>query len=614
MPSTSTRRPIRPLPPTLISQIAAGEVVERPASVVKELIENALDAGARRIDVRVQQAGRRLIEVRDDGHGIPADELALAVARHTTSKVHTLEDLFHIHTLGFRGEALAAIASVSRLTLTSRPPDAPSAAQIRVEAGKIIAPVRPVAGPVGTTVRVEDLFFNVPARRKFLKSTATERRAIDEVVLRYALAYPHVRFRLEHDGRLSWHTSGSGDLRRVLFELFGTEVAGHMIPVEHQEGDLRIRGWIGQPDLHRSHAREMRFFVNGRPVHDPALLRAVLQGYHTLLMKGRYPLVVLFLEMPPQAVDVNVHPTKAEVRFRDPDRVFRSVQHAVRKALLAHSPLTPTPITEWDLVDPVGRPREIPWGPQASGAAESPTVTPTPAEPPATENTPTTSATTPPKPGDNTEEPAPSEPQPALRGVEAPLLRLLGQVAATYLIAEGPDGLYLIDQHAAHERVLFEQLLRQHQQGDIPQQPLLEPVVVHLPPPQARTLEAYLPTLQRWGFEVEPFGPNTFRVRAVPALLAHGDPAQALRSLVEDFEEDEEPLARDLERRLIARICKRLAVRAGQTLSPQDQERLLHDLLACENPRTCPHGRPTMIHIPVEVLERRFGRTGPTGT
>jgi len=584
------------LPPELVSQIAAGEVVERPASVVKELLENALDAKARDIRITVREAGRRLIEVADDGHGIPADQLALAVARHATSKIQRADDLFHILTLGFRGEALAAIASVSRLTLTSRPPEAEMGARIRVEGGQA-GPVEPVGAPPGTVVRVEDLFYNVPARRKFLKSDATERRHIDALVTRYALAYPQVRFRLTQDDRLVLQSDGQGDRRSVLATLYGPDLARRMLPVDDEAPGVRVSGFVSPPDLTRSHRRDMVFFVNGRPVQDAALSAALLKGYHTLLMVGRYPIAVLFVELSPEAVDVNVHPTKAEVRFRQPDRVFRAVQQAVRKALLAHTPIpdldADLPHPFWGTAPPSGTALlpNFPARPQGSRAgASGETVRTSGAGPQLPETAPT--------PG-------------ALPGTERiPLLRLVGQIAATYLVAEGPDGLYLIDQHAAHERVLFERFMAQRE-ASAPSQTLLEPVTVHLPPQQARLLEEQLPYLGRWGFEVEPFGPGTFRVRAVPTLLAGMDPAAALRALVEDFEEDETPLQGHIEARIIARVCKRAAVKAGQVLSPQEQEALLRDLEACENPRSCPHGRPTMIRIALDALEKRFGRLGP---
>lgn len=589
---------IHVLPPELVSQIAAGEVVERPASVVKELIENALDAGARDIRITVRDAGRRLIEVADDGHGIPADQLALAVTRHATSKIQRAEDLFRILTLGFRGEALAAIASVSRLTLTSRPAEAETGARIRVEGGRA-GPVEPVGAPPGTVVRVEDLFYNVPARRKFLKSDATERRHIDALVTRYALAYPQVRFRLTQEGRLALQTDGQGNRRSVLAALHGPDLARRMLPVDDEAPGVRVSGFVSPPDLTRSHRRDIVFFVNGRPVQDAALSAALLKGYHTLLMVGRYPIAVLFVEMPPEAVDVNVHPTKAEVRFRQPERVFRAVQRAVRKALLAH-----TPIPDLDAALP-----QPAWGTESTpGTASFPNFPAFPqrsgAETPGGQNRI-------PKGPDRAPGAGSSPPgEAAVPHPRLPLLRLVGQIAATYLVAEGPDGLYLIDQHAAHERVLFERFMAQRESA-IPAQALLEPVTVHLPPQQARLLEEQLPHLARWGFEVEPFGPGTFRVRAIPTLLAGMDPAAALRALVEDFEEDETPLQGRIEERIIARVCKRAAVKGGQVLSPQEQEALLRDLEACENPRSCPHGRPTMIRIGLEALEKRFGRLGP---
>ncbi len=580
--------PIRTLPPEVASQIAAGEVVERPASVVKELVENALDAGARRIAVRVEGAGRRLIEVADDGCGIPAEELPLAVARHSTSKLATAEDLTHITTLGFRGEALASIGSVSRMTITSRPPEAESGARLRVDGGKI-GPVERVGAPAGTVVRVEDLFYNVPARLKFLKKDVTERRRIDALLTRYALAYPEVRFSLLQGRGASLQTAGDGDRRSILAALYGVETARQMLDVLAGEGGLRLSGLISPPALSRSNRREITFFVNGRWVQDIALTTALLQAYHTLLMVGRYPIAVLFLELPPEAVDVNVHPTKAEVRFRDQDRVFSFVQRAVRRAILAYAPVPQMP-TLWGRREPT---EPLKAGLDWRMAAETPTDEAAGAQT-----------------GSEAERVAPAS-QPAL--ARLPLLRLIGQVGATYLVAEGPDGLYLIDQHAAHERVLFEKLLalrREQDEQGAPSQSLLSPVVVHFPPEQARLLQERLPVLGRLGFRVESFGPGAFQVRAVPSILADGDPSAALSAVVEDFEEDESPLRGEVEALLAARICKRLAVRAGQVLSPEEQRALLADLESCESPRTCPHGRPTMIHLSVDMLERQFGRRG----
>ncbi|MCS6993071.1 MAG: DNA mismatch repair endonuclease MutL [Anaerolineales bacterium] len=596
--------PIRLLAPEVASQIAAGEVVERPASVVKELVENALDASAKNIQVIVQDAGRRLIEVADDGSGIPAEELPLAVERHATSKLASAADLFRVATLGFRGEALASIGSVSRLTLTSRVKEAPTGARIRVEGGRPGA-VEVVGAPVGTVVRVEDLFYNVPARLKFLKQDVTERRAIDNLLARYALAYPHVRFRLTDGKTVSLQTTGDGDRRAILAALYGVEVAKEMLEVLAEEDDLVLNGYISPAALTRSNRREMTLFINGRWVADTALTQAILQAYHTLLMVGRYPLTALFLQIEPEEVDVNVHPAKAEVRFRNQDRVFSFVQRSVRRALLAYSPVPtlPQPQNLWRSVHSVPSVENNPLPGGALPAAgldwtigHDSRVEPEAHIGPVLATTPETVA---------------SSPFPARASlVSLPLLRLIGQIGATYLIAEGPDGLYLIDQHAAHERILFEKLMAQHAQQRIPAQSLLTPVVVTLPPAGAAVIADQLPVLSRFGFEVEPFGPNSFQIRAMPVLFGNADPAAALRALVEDFEEDETPLQTEIEARVAARVCKRLAVKAGQVLTPEEQRALLTDLENCESPRTCPHGRPTMIHLSVELLERQFGRKG----
>lgn len=584
--------PIRLLSPEVSSQIAAGEVVERPASVVKELVENSLDAGAKNISISIADAGRMLIEVADDGHGISADELALATSRHATSKLVQSDDLFHIQTLGFRGEALASIGSVSRMTITSRVESAKEGARLSVDGG-IAGKVEKVGAPVGTVVRVENLFYNVPARLKFLKTDTTERRAIDSLVTRYALAYPNVRFKVTDGKQVTLQTAGDGDRRAILAALYGVDVAKQMLEAMASEDNLTLSGFISPVSLTRSNRREITFFINGRWVQEISLNSALLQAYHTLLMVGRYPLTALFLEMAPEDVDVNVHPTKAEVRFRSQDKVFSFVQRSVRKALLAYMPVPSVSPQLWGARSRDEVPERqagIDW---TMAHDESLTMD---GEPQSVET--------------------PEGQSPSTVGGQrsfetgVPLLRLIGQIGSTYLVAEGPDGLYLIDQHAAHERVLFEKLMAQHENRSIPSQALLAPEVVTLPPQSAKMIGEQLPFLNKFGFEVEEFGANTFQVRAMPILFSGGDPASALRALVEDFEEDESPLQAEVEARLAARVCKRLAVKAGQVLTSDEQRSLLNDLEACQSPRTCPHGRPTMIHLSVDTLERQFGRRG----
>ena len=576
--------PIRILSSEVASQIAAGEVVERPASVVKELVENALDAGANSVSIKIEEAGRRLIEVADDGSGIPSEELALAVSRHATSKLASAKELFSISTLGFRGEALASIGSVSRMTITSRAAETEVGARIRVEGGSE-GKVEQVGVPIGTVVQVENLFYNVPARLKFLKSDTTERRAIDTFVTRYALAYPNVRFKLTEGKKVTLQTSGDGDRRAILATLYGVDTAKQMLEVIAEDEGLKLSGFISPISVTRSNRREMTFFINGRWVQDIPLNAALTQAYHTLLMVGRYPLATLFLEVDPGAVDVNVHPAKAEVRFREQNLVFSFVQRAVRRALLAHTPVPSVPPTTlWGNRPTSTEPKEsgLDWT-MAQDAKQDNTT----------------------EVGTRSEREAE---QPEFGHM--PLLRLIGQIGATYLVAEGPDGLYLVDQHAAHERVLFEKLMLQYDKRDIPSQALLEPMSVTLPPAQTTLLEENLELLNRFGFQVEPFGPNTFQVRAMPTLFTGSDAASALRALVEDFEEDEAPLQEELEARIAARVCKRMAVKGGQSLSNDEQRALITDLENCDSPRTCPHGRPTMIHLSVDMLERQFGRKG----
>lgn len=577
--------PIRLLSSEVASQIAAGEVIERPASVVKELMENALDAGAKSVSISIAEAGRKLIEISDDGSGIASNELALAVSRHATSKLVRADDLFHISTLGFRGEALASIGSVSRMTITSKIMDSKAGAKIRVEGGRE-GKVESVGAPTGTVVRVEDLFHNVPARLKFLKADVTERRAIDALITRYALAYPNVRFKLSEGNTITLQTSGDGDRRAILAALYGVEVAKQLLEISSGEDGINLSGFTSPTALTRSNRKDITFFVNGRWVQDTPLTTALIQAYHTLLMVGRYPLATIFVEISPEEVDVNVHPAKAEVRFRSQDKVFGFVQRSVRRGLLAYSPVPQVAPSLWgtrsESSQQVGLDWTIAHDDQLAVESEKQSAV---SGQPIVNHEPSSIS-------------------------QIPLLRLIGQIGATYLVAEGPDGLYLIDQHAAHERVLFEKLMTQHDQKKIPSQSLLTPAVVHLPPASTKILTDQLSALNHFGFEVEEFGTNTFQVRAMPSLFAGSDPSVALRAIVEDFEEDEAPLQNEIEKKLAARVCKRMAVKGGQTLSVEEQRALLNDLERCDSPRTCPHGRPTMIHLSVDMLEKQFGRKG----
>ena len=577
---------IKVLSEKLASQIAAGEVIERPASVVKELVENAIDAGASQIVIEIKNSGKELIQVSDNGYGIPAEEIALALSRHATSKLTKAEDLFDIRTLGFRGEALASIGSVSKTSLVSKHVDADLGASLRVDGG-ISEGVVAKSAPDGTIVSVEDLFYNVPARLKFLKSDSTESRQITGLITRYALAYPHIRWQLKQDGKVLLHTTGSGDRKEILQDLFGVSDSKNLMPIHYEDGEYSIDGFVSNLNLTRSNRKDITLFVNGRWVQDPSLTAAVIRAYNTMLMVGRFPVVVLFIQIPPEMVDVNVHPSKAEVRFRDNEKVFSVVQRGIKRGLLAYTPVPDlTTAVLWGR--PVEQMPDVGTSQARFEMLERETTTPFAGQP----------------------EAGIQSLQQTFSSEYLPVLRLVGQVAATYLIAEGPDGLYLIDQHAAHERVLFEQMMAQARAGIVPSQALLEASVIELTPEKAGLLESRLDVMKKLGFELESFGPNTFSLRAIPSILAGGDPANAVYAVVNAFEEDETPLLAEIEALVAARVCKRMAIKAGQVMSPEEQKNLLLNLETCQSPRTCPHGRPTMIHLSAMMLERQFGRTG----
>ena len=602
---------IRVLPPDVAAKIAAGEVVERPASVVKELVENAIDAGASTIRVEIQQGGKRLIQIMDDGCGIPTDEIPLAFARHATSKLVSIEDLNQVKTLGFRGEALASISAVSQLTLVSRPPEQEAASRIRIDGGRQTA-FGSAGAPAGTIITVENLFNNVPARLKFLKADATEGGHIYRIVSHYALAYPHVRFSLQNDKRTTFQTTGSGDLFDALASVFGLETARQMIEVASAPADegmaagqsAQVEGYVGSPSLHRGSRDQIIFFVNKRWIQDRALNQAVIQAYHTFLPVQRYPTSVLNITLNPAEVDVNVHPTKAEVKFSEPRAIFKRVQKAVREAVVAASPV---PVYGSHSAPAAGYAGSFgghagdtaPW--RTAGDYRDPTnMNQLGFE---------IQRTSPTADGLFGAELGAFQPLAApLDETKMPLMRVVGQVQQMYIVTEGPDGLYLIDQHAAHERILYEKLMAQKAQADVARQQLLEPVVVELSPGQSALLAAELVVLSEIGFEIEPFGGNTYRIRALPEMLGQIDPAQALVDILAEMADGAVPLAKETHEKVAITVCKRASIKGGQVLSHEEMRELIRQLESTSAPRTCPHGRPTMIYLSPNQLAREFGR------
>ena len=584
---------IRKLSQDIASKIAAGEVVERPLSVVKELLENSIDAGATEINIQIEGAGSRLIQVEDNGIGIPASEAALALQRYATSKISAIEDLDTIRSLGFRGEALASIAAVSRMTLISKSGDEDVGIRMNVEDGKIID--RQAAGlSNGTRIMVEDLFFNVPARRKFLKSERTERRIINELVTRYALCYADKRFKLNLEGRTVLSTNGNGERREVLSQVYDVETAKAMLDLKVVDEYMSLEGFISPTSISRSNRKEIFFFINGRLISDTALTAAVTRAYQNMLMVGRYPISVIFMTIDPQQVDVNVHPTKAEVRFQEPNRIFGLIHSAVRKTISAYSDVPIISQSIWHSAGG-GQAREIDPAWTFSSDFTPATAGETASDEALVENSEDIAGVS-------------SAASAEAKLIHIPLLRLVGQIGRTYLAAEGPDGLYLIDQHAAHERVLFERFLKNPDRND--SQYLLEPVVVQVPGKIEADLTVQIKQLNKLGFKIENFGPSTYKISAVPVVISKMDPKEAFISAIEEDEEDSSLLENAKENKMVTRICKRAAVKGGQILSVEEQEKLVRDLEACESPRTCPHGRPTMIHLSVDMLERQFGRRG----
>jgi DNA mismatch repair protein MutL len=612
--------PIRQLPRDVAAKIAAGEVVERPASVVKELIENALDAGARTIRLEIAGGGLDLIRVSDDGHGIAADEMTLAFARHATSKIGDLADLERIATLGFRGEALASIAAVSRVTLLSRPRAATAGAQINADEGAI-GPVTPAGAPAGTAIAIRGLFASVPARLKFLKTRATETAHCLRLLEQYALAWPAVRFTAISEGRQAFSTPGEGSLLSAIVAVYGLRVAEQMValddttdaasePLRETLGERpRVSGYVSRPSCYKATRQFISFFVNGRWVQSRTLNYAVEEAYHSLLLAGRHPVAVVNIALDPAEMDVNVHPAKTEVRFLRERLVYAAVQRAVRAAVIATAE-TPE-LSGRAFGAPVWPSTDLD-APSSDHAAASPAsdVPQTTAESlwrgtgvAAGETAARGAAGGFAVPGVAAEG--------TVGGKKLPALRVLGQVSQAYIITEGPDGVYMVDQHAAHERILLEQMIADWRARGVSSQLLLEPQPVELAAPEREAVEDHLEQLRAIGFEIEPFGGETILVRAVPASLSSQARAQSLRELLLELVGADAEAAshgETWEEHALANVACKAAIKAGQPLSPEEQRELIRQLERVDAHQSCCHGRPTMVHLSLAALEREFDR------
>jgi DNA mismatch repair protein MutL len=555
--------PIKVLTPEVVSKIAAGEVIERPASVVKELVENSLDAGASEINVETRGGGVELIRVSDNGIGIPASELELAFHRYATSKITDLIDLEDISSLGFRGEALPSIAAVAEVEILTRAPSEAIGSYICLKKGEIVArESRP--RQQGTTVVIRRLFRYLPARLKFLKSAATENSHIVYLVNQYALAFPEVRFSLITDKRNNLSTQGDGSLRNAVSQIYGLEFAQRMLGVEEESAFARVNGLVSPPSLNRTNRSYLTFFVNRRWIHSPLLTRAAEEAYHGLLMEGRHPVVILNLSLPGRELDINVHPTKAQVKFHNEQVMFVTIKKAIREALSKASMAKPIAM------------------PAMAGAYQQRSFTMV-----------------------SDKEPTFTAPLPTL---SLPILRVIGQLSNTYIIAEGPEGLYLIDQHAAHERILYERVLAQWSRQEVEVQGLLEPITIELNPREEEILRANKDMLAQFGFDIEPFGDKSYLIRTIPALATRANLDEVMSAVLSDLDSKDEVTS--WEQKIAQSLACHSAIRAGQQLSNEEMLALIRQLEQANQPRTCPHGRPTMIQLTSYQLEKEFGRTG----
>ncbi len=598
---------IQMLPDQVINKIAAGEVVERPASVMKELFENSLDAGATQVDVEVIRGGRQLISITDNGCGMDRDQALLSIERHATSKIRSEADIENIHTLGFRGEALAAISSVSRFTLITRQEEDLAGAEIQIAGGKMLG-CEDIGCPVGTRIEIRNLFFNVPARRKFLRAEQTELSHIRQLFLVHALAHPDIGMRLKVDERMVYNLPMAGKMEDRITELYNHGFFEQLLPVDYSDEDYTITGYAGLPQTGRKDRQDQYIFVNGRPAAAPVVFHALNEAYHSLIIKGRYPAVFLFIEMEPSLVDVNVHPTKKEVRFRRPNQLRDAVVAALGKALTFQELETTKEIPE---ADAVVLPPPSPVRPkfEKQKQMEELLVRPERVEPPKVQKT-NPERQRPPRPGP--EDSAPSHsPNPANPEARSPWgwCRIIGQLGGNYVVLETEDGYVLMEPRAAHERVLFEQFMNAVQEHAVPKQGLLAPETIDLLPADAQTVREHLEALCELGFGISSFGGDTFIVDALPVFVQNESAESLLIEIVRELDKaGKKRGASELVREQIAQAACQTAVRTKDQLSDAAIERLVSDLAHTEMPYTSPRGRPTLIYTSFNELDRKFSR------
>ena len=605
---------VKLLDTSTINKIAAGEVVERPASVVKELVENSIDAGSSRIEIEIQNGGKALIRVTDDGAGMNREDAALSVRRHATSKLSTADDLQRITTLGFRGEALPTIAAVSKFTLQTRRAEDELGTKIKIDGGKL-QDTHEVGCKIGTTILVEEIFFNTPARLKFLKATPTEANKIHDFIVKLALSRPNIAFRFINGNRVALATPGNGKFLDALSAIYGTELTDSLLTLKLDDGDLKLHGYVTKPNILKSYRSWQTFIINGRVVDNRTIAKAVDEAYKSLIPKTGFPLAIVIINVPQSSIDVNVHPQKIELKFEDEGRIFKAVYHAVREAVEGKVEATEHNLTE------VASAPETPHFEQLNLNAEL-------QEPPSKKtserkkkdkdefdfekNLPAAKSIQPPeekpKPEKISEPPKKFEPPPEKKS--ALELEPIGQVARCYIVAQGGTDLYIVDQHAAHERILFDKLNAYAER--IPAQGLLIHRVLKFDSREAELIEKNLSLFAELGFTLEPSGENEFRITEVPLDAADTDAENLLRGIIKEIFDgvnEAGDIAKKIRQSVLATTACKAAIKAGQELNLRQMEILLNDLSKTAHPHTCPHGRPTIIKFSSDDLAKMFKRT-----